>query len=294
MSTLQWMPLLAAVLAGLSAALVSAMLARAIVDVPSEDRTYRDRPPVAFRLIWLPIHWLGYYLGPLLPVATRQRLLVKLRLAGLDYAFAPEQFVAAQILLGLGGAAFAWFVSGAWRISPMWPAVGLGLLGFIFPAVWLRDQVQLRRRTVLKTLPFFLDIITLCVEAGLNLTGALAHAVAKGPAGPLRDEFSRILRDVRAGKSRADALRTFADRMNEPAISNLVSSLIQAETIGMSLGPLLRAQAEQRRAERFARAEKQAMEAPVKMLFPLIAFIFPCTFLVLAFPIVMKFMRMGI
>lgn len=294
MSALQWMPLLAAVLAGLSAALVSAMLARAIVDVPSEDRTYRDRPPVAFRLIWLPIHWLGYYLGPLLPVATRQRLLVKLRLAGLDYAFAPEQFVAAQILLGLGGAAFAWFVSSAWRISPMWPAVGLGLLGFIFPAVWLRDQVQLRRRTVLKTLPFFLDIITLCVEAGLNLTGALAHAVAKGPAGPLRDEFSRILRDVRAGKSRADALRTFADRMNEPAISNLVSSLIQAETIGMSLGPLLRAQAEQRRAERFARAEKQAMEAPVKMLFPLIAFIFPCTFLVLAFPIVMKFMRMGI
>lgn len=147
---------------------------------------------------------------------------------------------------------------------------------------------------MLKTLPFFLDIITLCVEAGLNLTGALAHAVAKGPAGPLRDEFSRILRDVRAGKSRADALRTFADRMNEPAISNLVSSLIQAETIGMSLGPLLRAQAEQRRAERFARAEKQAMEAPVKMLFPLIAFIFPCTFLVLAFPIVMKFMRMGI
>jgi tight adherence protein C len=173
-----------------------------------------------------------------------------------------------------------------------WPAVAAAA-GFMAPTVWLRDRIQARRRETLKTLPFFLDVITLCVEAGLNLTGALAQAVAKGPAGALRDELARVLRDVRAGKARLDALHSLADRMNEPAISGLVSALVQADGMGMSLGPVLRAQAEQRRAERFARAEKLAMEAPVKLLLPLIAFIFPCTFAVLAFPIAMKFIQMG-
>jgi tight adherence protein C len=99
---------------------------------------------------------------------------------------------------------------------------------------------------------------------------------------------------VRAGKPRIDALRSFSDRMNEPAVTHLVSAFAQADALGMNLGPILRAQSDQRRAERFARAEKLAMEAPVKLLFPLIAFIFPCTFAVLAFPIAMKFIQMGL
>ncbi len=147
---------------------------------------------------------------------------------------------------------------------------------------------------MLKSLPFFLDLFTLCVEAGLNLTGAFQQAVAKGPEGPMRDELQRVLRDVRAGKSRTDALRTFGDRLNEPAISHLVTAIIQAESLGMTLSPVLRAQSEQRRNERFARAEKAAMEAPVKLLLPLIAFIFPSTFFVIGFPIAMQFFRMGL
>ena len=103
----------------------------------------------------------------------------------------------------------------------------------------------------------------------------------------------QAVRDVRAGRSRTDALRTLADRMDEAVISSFVAAVIQAEQTGMALGPILRAQAEQRRNERFSRAEKLAMEAPVKLLFPLIAFIFPCTFLVLGFPIAMKFLHMG-
>ena len=139
-----------------------------------------------------------------------------------------------------------------------------------------------------------LDLVTLCVEAGLNLTGALQQAAAKGPAGPLREELHRVLRDVRAGKSRADALRGLAERVGEPAIANLVSTVIQAENMGMSLGPMLRAQGEQRRAERFARAEKAAMEAPVKMLLPLIACIFPCTFVIVFFPIAVRLVFEGL
>ena len=224
----------------------------------------------------------------------RNRVLGKLRLAGLDYALAPEQFVAGRLFLTVAAALLVDFVMTSFgRPSSYCPWIAAAA-GYLFPAIWLRDQIQVRRRQTLKTLPFLLDIITLCVEAGLNLAGAITQAVAKGPAGALRDELERVLRDMRAGRPRIDALRAFADRMDEPSITNLVSALIQAENLGMNLGPILRAQSEQRRSERFARAEKLAMEAPVKMLFPLIAFIFPCTFVVIGFPIVMKFIHAGL
>lgn len=290
-----WIPWLAAAAIGAAAAAVGWLLGSLAAEVPAEDRSYRDRPPPAFRLAWWPIHWLSHYLGAWLPDAWSRSLQGRLRQAGLDYALSPAQFVAAQAVAAGAAAGLTAFVLDAWNLAEIASLVlAAAALGALFPLIWLRDQVQARRREVLKTLPFMLDIVTLCVEAGLNLTGAFQQATAKGPAGPLRDELARVLRDVRAGKPRSDALRTFADRLDEPAIANLVSALIQAEALGMSLGPILRAQAEQRRTERFARAEKLAMEAPVKLLFPLIAFIFPCTFLVLGFPIVMKFLRMGL
>ena len=168
------------------------------------------------------------------------------------------------------------------------------LAGWAYPGIWLRDRINSRRRELLKTLPFYLDIITLCVEAGLNMQGALTQAVAKGPKGVLRDEFQRLLRDIRAGKSRAASMRSLAARLNESSVTAFTTAVIQAESMGMNLGPILRAQADQRRTERFLRAEKLAMEAPVKLLFPLLAFIFPCTFIVLFFPIAMKFIHSGL
>jgi tight adherence protein C len=283
------------VLTALSVGLIGWQLSRAITDVPPEDRTYLDRPPPVFRALWWPIQWLAYYLGPWLPIRQRQRLLVRLRLAGLDYALSPEQLIAQRVIATVVGGLLLWWIAGSFRASsPLWFGFVGALLGYILMHSWFRDRIAARRRETLKTLPFFLDLITLCVEAGLNLTGAFQQAVNKGPAGPLRDELVRVLRDVRAGKPRVDALRTFADRLNEPAVVSLVSALIQGEAMGMNLGPILRAQSEQRRNERFARAEKAAMEAPVKLLFPLIFFIFPCTFLILLFPIVIRFMQMGL
>ena len=126
------------------------------------------------------------------------------------------------------------------------------------------------------------------------MQGALAQAVVKRPAGVLREELQRVMRDMRAGKPRAVALRDMAQRLNEASITSFTSGVIQAESMGMNLGSVLRAQADRRCSERFLGAEKLAMEAPVKMLFPLIAFIFPCTFLVIFFPIVMKFTHSGL
>jgi tight adherence protein C len=109
----------------------------------------------------------------------------------------------------------------------------------------------------------------------------------------LRDELNSVLRDIRAGVTRANALQAMSDRMRLPAVSNLIGGLIAADRQGGAIGPLLRGQAVQRRNERFIRAEKLAMQAPVKMLFPLIAFIFPCTFIILFFPIFYRLVQDG-
>lgn len=298
------LPVILVLAPALSAALVAWLVARAIADVPAEDREYKDPPPLGFRLAWWPIQWLAHFLAPHLRDKTRTALLGKLRKGGLDYSVGPVQFVAARLISAAVAGLVAYVVLDSLILggapTPSLPALRaqvavLGsLFGWAYPAIWLHDRLAARRRELLRTLPFYLDVITLCVEAGLNLQGAMSQAVAKGPAGVLREEFQRVLRDIRAGKARAEALRSLAARVDEPGVGNFVSFVIQAETMGMNLGPVLRAQAEQRRVERFIRAEKLAMEAPVKMLFPLIAFIFPCTFIVLLFPIAMQFMNSGL
>lgn len=290
---------------GVSVALVAWLLSRRIAQVPSEDREYKDTPALGFRLAWLPIHWLGHFIEDYLSDKRRDVVLAKLRKAGLDYALTPAQFLAARVLCAVAlGVSLAWGMGILFKGAGDAPGLGVqtivklglagALCGYAYPAIWLRDLLARRKSELLKMLPFYLDIVTLCVEAGLNMQGAMTQAVAKGPKGVLRDEFQRVLRDIRAGKARADSLRAMAERLGEASVANFTTAVIQAESMGMNLGPVLRAQADQRRVERFLRAEKLAMEAPVKMLFPLIAFIFPCTFIVLFFPIVMKFMHAGL
>jgi len=291
-----------ALMIGLSVGLVTWVLSRSMAVVPQEDREYKDPPPIAFRLVWWPIQWISFYLSMVLSAKFSFKLLLKLRKGGLDYAVNPSQFMAARLVCAAVVALLFWWILGSFEragnafsdMAYLQVMVLGALFGWFYPLIWLSDRLGSRRRELLKTFPFYLDIITLCVEAGLNLQGAMSQAVNKGPKGALRDELQRVLRDIRAGKARAEALRGMAERLNEPAITNFTIAVVQAESLGMSMGPVLRAQADQRRAERFLRAEKLAMEAPVKLLFPLIAFIFPCTFIVLFFPIVMKFLASGL
>jgi tight adherence protein C len=293
-----------AMLSGLAVALVAMLIARTVAAIPAEDRSYKDRPPLGFRLFWWPIHWCGHALHPFISRAPTAALPVRLRKAGLEYSISPAQFAAARLFCALAVASFSCWVldslgqgstSGGFGAARYWEVgVSAALAGWIYVGIWLRDRIALRKSELHKTLPFYLDLITLCVEAGLNLQGALNQAALKGPNGTLREEINRVLRDVRNGKARADALRAMSERVQEPAVTNFITAMIQAERMGMNLGPVLRAQADQRRSERFLRAEKLAMEAPVKLLFPLIAFIFPCTFIVLFFPIVIQFMHSGL
>jgi tight adherence protein C len=286
--------LLISILFGLVITLVVWNTFRIFSEVPHEDRSFLDRPPTGFRLIWPLVRAFEHYFGPLMAEATQQRYRQRLRRAGVDYMLSPTQFfagkVVAAVLVTLVSLLMVQLFFPGWMIVvPL-----LALAGFYYPELWLKETTDHRNRSVFRALPFYLDIVTLSVEAGSNLTGGLGQAVRKAPDSPLRQEVSRVLRDIRAGRTRAEALRDFADRVGTTGVANVVSSMIQAERTGSNLGPVLRAQSEQLRNARFLQAEKLAMEAPVKLLGPLILFIFPTTFLVLSFVIMSKAIHAGV
>jgi tight adherence protein C len=302
-STVTLVITLLAVLFGAAAGLFIMQVGRKVAEIPSDDRRYKDPPPLGFRLLWWPIEWCSHPLARIVSHAPDAPLPTRLRKAGLEFSLSAPQFVAGRLLcaLALAGTALALLKllgrgpAGDFSSERYWQVGVIGaLFGWGYCAIWLKDRIAARKRELQKSLPFVLDLITLCVEAGLNLQGAFNQAVEKGPHGILREEIQRVLRDVRSGKARAEALRGMSERLQEPSVTNFITVMVQAERVGMSLGPALRAQADQRRSERFLRAEKLAMEAPVKLLFPLIAFIFPCTFIVLFFPIAVQFMSMGL
>lgn len=262
--------------------------------VPDEDRSYLDRPPLGFRVFWPLIQAMAHYLGRFLSRDYRLATHTRLRRAGLDFMLSPEQFFAGKIMAAIVMVALVYLLLASLEMSSLLALLLIGVGGFYYPELWLKETTDSRNRRIFRDLPFYLDIIILAVESGTNFTGGLTQAVQKAPDGPLRFEFGRVLRDVRAGKSRADALRELTIRVSSDGLKNVVSSIIQAEKTGSSLGVVLRAQSENLRNTRFLKAEKMAMEAPVKLLGPLIMFIFPNTFLVIGFVILSQALHEGV
>jgi tight adherence protein C len=281
-----------ALFAGISIGLFILLAQFVDIKVPEEDRSYMDPLPGGLRMIWAPIQVVAYYVVPNFSNAYLDKVDKRLQQTGVGYVLTAEQFVALRFVGGM-----ICFLLALLLIASLAPENNklsmlllAPILGYMFPLVWLSDSRKRREKAVVRALPVYLDFITMAVEAGLNLTGALQQAMQKGPKGPLRNEFGVVLRDLRAGITRADALRRMADRLLVSDITGFVNAMIQAERMGASLAATLRLQSEQRRNERFQRAEKMAMQAPVKLIFPLIVFIFPVTFIVLGFPIAMKFL----
>ena len=264
-------------------------------------RPYVQRPdspqaelPLSVRLLWPWVDAFAPVCRRFMSWHMRRKLEHVLRQAGAHEAWSPHHLCAYQCLLALlAGGAMTFTVHRI--LAPPAMLIGSLLVALLiggWPLLRLRERIQRRKLMMLREFPFMLDMVTLCVEAGLNLHGALRQAALNGPAGPLREELHYMLSDIRAGVSRQDALAQWAQRCNLPALHHFVSAVSQAEQSGMSLGPVLRTQADQRRSERFLRAEKQALEAPVKMMFPLVFCIFPCSFLIIAFPIAVQFLAL--
>ena len=259
-------------------------------EVPNEDRTYMDPLPSALRIIWPLVNLLSFYVGN--HVSTEQLIKIgkSLQKSGIAYLMTPEQYVGMKAAATIIGVMFSLLMM--WLLDSfdiLWVFAG-GFLGFMLPSLTLNDLKKKREKNLVRALPTYLDYLTMAVQAGLNVTGAMQQSVDKGPPGPLQVEFRKVLRDVKAGMARVDALKEMSDRNEIKEINAFVTAVVQAEKTGASVGQTLKIQSDQRRVERFQRAEKLAMEAPVKLIFPLVAFIFPMTFMVLFFPIVMKFM----
>ena len=170
----------------------------------------------------------------------------------------------------------------------MMAMVGLsGWFGGRLPINWLRRKAAARQGKIQRALPDTLDLITVSVEAGLGLDAALAKVVEK-TRGPLRDEFGRVLQEVGLGKVRRIALRDMSSRVDVADLTSFVSAIVQADQMGLGVAEVLRAQADEVRLKRRQRAEETAMKAPVKMLFPLVCFIFPAMMTVLLGPAVYR------
>jgi tight adherence protein C len=161
--------------------------------------------------------------------------------------------------------------------------VAAAAIGIAGPWIVLSGRATRRRDAITAELPDMVDLLTVSIEAGLALEAALSRVSERGD-GPLAQEVRRTLSEIALGRQRRDALRALGERTQVPAVATFVNSLIQADQSGMELGPVLRAQSDQVRQRRRQRAEESAMKAPIKMLFPLILFIFPSIFIVLLGP----------
>lgn len=168
-----------------------------------------------------------------------------------------------------------------------------GYVGYILPDRIVTEQKRARELAIVKALPGAVDMLTLAVEAGLDFVAALQRVMEKGASGPLKEEISSILNDIRLGASRSGALRTFGQRIRVPEVVSFVGVLVQADRLGASIGEVLRAQADRMRSERFQRAEKAGAAASQKLLVPLALFIFPAVLIVLIGPVVLSFILSG-
>lgn len=167
----------------------------------------------------------------------------------------------------------------------------LGAGAFFIPELWLKDQVRIRRQRIMRELPASLDLLAACLEAGLGFEPALAVLLERSRSGPMREEFAELARGLAMGLARRDAMAAMAIRVDTPDFSLFVNAVIQAERLGVSVAAALKQQAGLLRVKRGQMTEKMALEAPVKLLFPLIVFIFPVVFLMLFGPILIRFMQ---
>lgn len=168
------------------------------------------------------------------------------------------------------------------NLAPMGMLFGL-ILGILGPRMFLQKKIAQRQHDIQKSLPDVLDLLTVAVEAGLGFDAACGKVVEK-MTGPIPNEFSLTLKQMRMGEARRDAFKSMADRVENPDFNAFVSAIIQADQLGVSIGQVLRIQSEQLREKRRQRAEEESAKAPVKMMIPLIFFIFPNVMLVIGAP----------
>lgn len=227
------------------------------------------------------------------PAAREEILAKKLIEAGRPFNLAPRELLVIKYLLGALGIFFinlTWRTSGEISARNLMTALALGIFGWLLPDVYINSKASGRKEHVNRELPEVLDLLTVCIEAGLGFDGAIMKVVEKSK-GVLPNELYLVLQEIRMGKPRRDALREMADRLSVDELSSFVGSIIMAEQLGIGIGNVLRLQSKEIRQKRRQRVEEMAMKAPVKMLIPMVMFIFPAIFIILLGPAALQIMR---
>jgi len=220
------------------------------------------------------------------PQATLQSTRRKLEMAGNPMRMDPSFFLTLRLILAVvfGGLIFIVFlVTGRNWVQGLALTVVFLLLGFMFPDLWLTSRISRRQKGVFRAMPDALDLLTVCVEAGLGFDAAMSKVQEKWD-NELALEFGRVIQEIRLGKLRRDALRDMAERIGVAELTSFVAAVIQSEQLGVSLAKVLRIQSDQMRVRRRQMAEEEAHRAPIKMIFPIALLIFPSILIVLLGP----------
>jgi tight adherence protein C len=227
-----------------------------------------------------------HMLGRLAPQRNIKELERRLESAGLLAKIGVIDFLGMKILVGVClaflTAGMMYLSKSAFIFSIVFSLV-TGLLGFTLPNYWLLTRVKTRQREILRALPDALDMMTICVDAGLGLQGAM-QIVCDNWDNALVDEFTRIMAEIRLGRGALEAMESMGERTRVKEVTSFVSSLSLAHKLGISIADVLHVQADQMRVARRQKAEETAREAAIKMLFPLVFLIFPAMFAVILGP----------
>lgn len=227
------------------------------------------------------------------PAGRTQKIRYRLDLAGNPAASDVDRILGLKALFALVGGAVGFIVPillllGVLRTIAA--TIGLLLLGWLAPTMWLYQVGYNRTQRMQRELPDALDLLTISVEAGLAFDAAIAQ-VARNTEGPLAEEFFRVLQEMQIGTGRMNALRGLAERTNLPELRSFVGAMVQADAFGIPITTVLRVQASEMRIKRSQRAEEAAQKVPVKILFPLIFCILPSLFVVVIGPAAVQILR---
>jgi tight adherence protein C len=280
---------------------VAVGLSRSREPVTIEDRIAEfatlERPPTLeelelsapfFERVLIPmLRSISELVGRLTPRQQIEATQHSLELAGYPYGWGSAEFVGvrllATLLLGAMGVALSVLGQDLQFLVRILLAVGGVVGGYYLPSLWLKSKISQRQRAVIRALPDALDLLTICVEAGLGFDAAMAKVAEKWD-NELSQAFSRVIQELQLGKLRREALRDMADGMEVPDISSFVAAIIQADQLGVSIARVLRIQSDQMRVRRRQRAEEMARAATLRILPPVAFFIFPSIFVVLLGP----------
>lgn len=281
-----------------------AVIGRQITYVTLADGRKQERTiPLLFRLL-LPFapNFFPFFRRPFFK-RSRDLLSSQITSAGFEGLLTAEELLALRALLPVFPGAFIILLGGmlaSAHVNIFLQRTGIALAVIaplwlnIQPSIWLRRTMQQRHNSMRRSLPFLLDLLTLSVEAGMDFMTAIQRSVDRSRVEALTEELIRVIREIQIGKTRREALRDMSRRVNMPDLRTVVNALVQADELGVSIGSILRIQADQIRQRRFERAERLANQAPVKMLGPLLLCIFPAVFLILLGPILNRLIQQGL